>query len=245
MQLTISDLIGVLRNLVIYYPDLKNRPKLNTFGIVDRKSDLNSDTLEMTFEDYEAGYVWCRDWVYSGATANRGPKVEYAALIVEHKVTHRDVGSTISKAELWLNVFDTKDCGNRLHEKRTREQVYYDNMQIMACIINELYQYKWHTVTYPGGGSDQQLLTIELAAQLVADGVYTSAVDTSIDLVPNILELGAMFKNPDLTNKAGAYAVTCKLLVELCESPTDCYTNYTQPDHVQKGITGYKHQTEY
>jgi hypothetical protein len=238
-MLTLPLLFDSLRSLVIYSPEVKDGVRLNCFGIVERREDLSGDALGLQLDDYYEGYFWSREWVDAGASASSGLQKDYPLLAVEHKVVRPvSLRGRTAKIEVWLNVLDTKDCGGRLHEARTRETVYRDNINMLRSLLAELFTFQEYQYT-KGANTYDKWASAGLTAALLGDSTIDSAEPTGLDFGGlSSAKEAEIFKNLRLNND-GAIAVTCKLEVEIClDTPTPYLYGYTAPE--PKGVTAHK-----
>jgi len=241
-MLTQKMLFDTIKDLVIHAPEVKRNVRLNCFGVVDRKDDLSGAALGLQVDDFYEGYFWARDWVNRGASAAEGLEKSYPLLAVEHKIVRPyDIASNTAQLEVWFNLLDTKDCGGRLHEARTRETVYWDNIGMLRALFVELFSVQGYTYKKAGQSDYEKWASPGLTASLLAAGEIDSANPTGEDFGAVSSRKGVeIFKNPRLNND-GAIAVTAKLEVEVClEAPPEYSYSTTTPDPVP--ITASKQQ---
>lgn len=238
-MLTLPLLFDAIRSLVIYAPEVKKNVRLNCYGIVERREDLSGAALGLQIDDFYEGYFWSREWVNAGASASEGLAKDYPLLAVEHKVVRPvNLRGRSAMIELWLNVLDTKDCGGRLHEERTRETVYRDNINMLRSLLAELFTFQEYQYT-KGANTYDKWASAGLTASLLGDSTIDSATATGIDFAGlSSAKEAEIFKNLRLNND-GAIAVTCKLEIEVCLDEPTAYTyGYTAPDPT--GVTAHK-----
>ena len=65
-MITIQDIYGIFRQIVIDFPYHKTR-RLNTFAILDDRTEFNAENFEKKYEQYVNGFFWSRSWVAAGA----------------------------------------------------------------------------------------------------------------------------------------------------------------------------------
>jgi len=220
----------------MYAPAVKPGIQLNTFAVIDKRDQLSSETLALQYEDYLGGTFWARDFVYGGAIAHNFKK-QYPILTIEVKAgTPETIDSVNSWWEVFVSVLDTPDCGQILHEQRTREQVYLDNLWLLDSALAELFTFQqWEVVENPGDPAQVMWMSEGRASVVSVESITAIGVDF---LAHTSNEPGARYKDP-YWSVDGAYAVTTGLRVRICHNDSALYVyDIPVPDRI--GIVAHK-----
>lgn len=168
-MLTFDEIFAALRGCVLYSSFLPEWGRLNTFGVLDKRSDLLESGLGLGYDDFLEGYFWSRRWVYGGADPNQLEK-EYGLLTVEHKNSRL---KSLEQMETWtpmsLGVFLLRDCDevDGLLPRKKVELMAARNMWRVLSRLSKLM--KWKLVK-SGGGVEYGWMTEEEKAALEALG---------------------------------------------------------------------------
>lgn len=155
-MLTLEHILDIFRSIVIAFPYHKER-RLNTFGYVDRVSDLNAENLQKNYEQFDAGYFWSREWVNSGAERST-IKTDYDLLFVENKqMTVLNLYKTPVPVtyKIFITIASPVKCDDC--KERTWEQIDRDNRIMMVMVLQELFKFQLYEITI-GSGEDAEVI---------------------------------------------------------------------------------------
>lgn len=114
--------------------------QVNTFSTVDVKGrPIAGSEMAKTYNHYERGYFWAREWVAMGADVDRMGKKEFPICAYEVKEREiREIGKGDGCDTIYLTIFDQFDCETC---QRTEEEVSRDTRVMLYAFIEELYTY--------------------------------------------------------------------------------------------------------
>lgn len=140
---TLPTFLAILKQIVV---DMKYRPGLavNTFAVVDDRPDIEGQSFGYSYQDFESGYFWSRDWVASGAS--RGTiRGQWPVLFVEQRRTGINARGQTQRSTEFIDIMilDKIVCeGCPPSMKRTGPQVYRNMKRIARGVLNELDRYR-------------------------------------------------------------------------------------------------------
>lgn len=249
----ITEFLNIIRAISIHHapPDLCGR--INTFGVVEQMTQLNSDNGEWTQQHFEDGLFWARDWHNGGCDPNKLQK-EYDLLVVRAFSVEPYKEDTHGKKwvyPLHLNIIGQVKCefcpdGCVDTKEGRRLQV----AQTLQHVLDEMMTYQKYNVTT----SEAENMTVWASeAQkeyLIGNGTWATATVTGIRLdtyirneafdifVPDWSSLGRI--NRRIAGKEslmdGVVAVAVAVYVEVCDPITPFGFDYETHDVQELGI---------
>lgn len=231
--MTIQELYGIFRSLVIYAPEVRPGLVLESFVVMNDRDQLSAANLGMQYEDYLEGYMWSRDWVEGGADPGE-LRVEYPVLVVETKTSIRQSLERRDESVLvYISVMDTPKCARLLHENRTKEKVYQDCFGMMRSVMGGLKDTYWWDLVVSGSAltgwmhqGQYDALNID---QVTGGPIPIDSYIQSEELV--------IYKDPYL-NHDQAVGVSVEVEFAICEDAVE-YTNFPESEVENKGIVSF------
>lgn len=131
-----DNVLTLLRELVIRDLDI------NTFTIVDKGADFEATNTNKSYEAYQRGLFWSREWVLQGADPSNLHK-QYPILGVEQKrVQKASIYEKGNCYEFWLLFADQVGC-ETCTTRRTPEETDWHLQDIALAYLAELVKYQW------------------------------------------------------------------------------------------------------
>lgn len=247
---SISEILGILRSIVVHHKPANLCGRLNTFAVLDRMTQLNASNAEMTYQHYLEELFWERDWANDGADPNKMEK-RYDALIV--RAGSIEPFKSDKEAKTWvlplmLNIVGEIKCeycpeGCTDTKEGRRMQI----IQTMQQVIDELMTYQKYEIE-PATGTPFTAWSNEAqAAALITAGTWTDAVPTSIRLDASIMQDGFDIFVPDWNSLGrvsqrlvghdtlvdNVVAVAARIDIEICD-PTPEFSFFYETEAVQE-----------
>lgn len=126
--------------------------RVNTFATIDRFPDLRSPAFGKTYQDYQSGNFWSRDWHHGGADSAQ-VKAEFPALFMEWREFYMDTPAAedgYTPVNLYLvDKIDCPECPDA--DIRTPERLTRQTTRTMRMVLKELSTYKLWETDGPGG----------------------------------------------------------------------------------------------
>lgn len=247
--ITHKEFLGILRSAVINHRGTQCS-RLNSFLVVDKMRQLNADNAEMTFQHYQNGLFWDRDWSNGGAKPSN-LAFKYDSLVVRagNFESYRGIDNRDTVRTFFLNVVGQVDCSwcpkGCNHTKEGRR---IDVLNMANEYMNELRTYAKYEIvegadTYTAWASAGQVGT------LVGNGTWASATETGDYLFSHIVNTEVDFFVPDwnsvkrtaenITKKTtlvdGVVAIASMLHVRICDETQKAW-KYDVPDPKKVGV---------
>lgn len=177
----ITDFLNILRAIAIHHSPTDLCGRINTFGVVESMTQLNSDNGQWTHKHYRDGLFWARDWFNGGADPNKLKK-EYDLMVVRGLSVEPYRMDTESKNWIYplhLNIvgqvkceFCPEGCTD------TREGRRLQIAKTLQYVIDEMMTYQQYNIVPASGDPFTGWANEAQAAALVGNGTWTSATFT-------------------------------------------------------------------
>lgn len=120
---------------------------INGFGTL-HDGAIMSDNIGKTYEDYQKGFFWSRQWEENGALKD-DLSLEYPALFIEYKKSKIPSLMEIKMCDdLYVLVVDNPDCPDCPKEcSRNRDEIKKQTKDTLKYILKELFTYRKYECT--------------------------------------------------------------------------------------------------
>jgi hypothetical protein len=181
MNITRDDVIQIVKEIVRLWPYSKcTQP--DTFAIVDNASQLESDNLGKTYQDYLNGHFWSRSWVLSGADPNKLKKAYPMILLEQKNATRETFDDRETCWEWWFVLADIPDCVTCGDCNRSKDTIDTE-LQVMALSLTD-YLSQIKLITFDN--THLVWTTTQQAQKYITDGLYSTYTVDSIDITQYI-----------------------------------------------------------
>jgi len=168
-MITFEEFLGVCKETVMFWPSSPAWGRLNTFSYLDKGSDIAESALGRSFDDYQEGFFWARDWVLSGASPSRMEK-EYGILAVESKEVNVDPDFTNQVVRpVTINILILRDCEECKTNYRPVMEVQEEVVKAFRTLLerfNGVFEFEVQPVT---GGPYKTWMTTTQAQYYLAN----------------------------------------------------------------------------
>lgn len=148
-----------------------DRARINTFAVIDNRSDLTPDNLNATVRDGRIAHFWGRRWEASGKDP-ASIQVDYSLLFLRHLDSEVSGSSICTNVEIGLvSLPECEGCAT----SRNETEIAKDNVRVLSNIVSELNGYKCFNMylgsQYGGNGQGIYCFTPSEIEHLKEEGV--------------------------------------------------------------------------